>query len=138
MITRSCRAVRDRRLFPEFSDELVNNMTEEVRQLFEEAWRIARERGDTTPEFERIMSLKLRLAATNGESDKLIVRRARWLVHAEQFLLGGESCRAEREDKPCCKCQCTTHSTSEERTWRRRSESCPERSRQDSNLRPLD
>jgi hypothetical protein len=28
-------AVRDRRLFPEFSDELVNNMMEEVRQLFE-------------------------------------------------------------------------------------------------------
>jgi hypothetical protein len=28
-------AVRDRRLFPEFSDELVNNMAEEVRQLFE-------------------------------------------------------------------------------------------------------
>ncbi len=28
-------AVRDRRLFPEFSDELVNNMSEEVRQLFE-------------------------------------------------------------------------------------------------------
>jgi hypothetical protein len=28
-------AVRDRRLFPEFSDELVNNMIEEVRQLFQ-------------------------------------------------------------------------------------------------------
>lgn len=28
-------AVRDRRLFPEYSDELVNNMAEEVRQLFE-------------------------------------------------------------------------------------------------------
>jgi hypothetical protein len=28
-------AVRDRRLYPEFSDELVNNMAEEVRQLFE-------------------------------------------------------------------------------------------------------
>jgi len=28
-------AVRDRRLFPEFSDELVNNMMEEVRQMFE-------------------------------------------------------------------------------------------------------